>query len=134
MVSKNSEKLHNSSWGPQEKRLLLKHSLNIKENLISLLLTTKRISIRKHTSMSLPDIIQKTSTTGRLSMKTKPFVHDSYLLYHNNCCVQIGEIQLRNSSFWLCIQKKKKYSEKLTSFLWHSRKFLPCCTRHLNSK
>lgn len=130
MVSKNPDKLHNSSWGPHgKKRLILKHSLNIKENHISLLIMSKRISFREGTSMSLSDIIEKTSTIGRLSMVTKTFVHDSYLLNQNCSCVQNGMIQLRNSSLLLCIQKNT-LRNSTSNFLWHSRKFLLCCIRH----
>lgn len=74
-------------------------------------------------------ISQKTSTTGRLSMKTRPFGHDSYLLYHNYSCVQNGKKQLRNSSFF-CAYKKILRNSPTNNFLWHSEKFLLCCIRH----
>lgn len=133
MVSKNSDKIHNSSWGPQEKRLVLKHSLNIKETHIRLLITSKRISFRQHSSMSLSDIIQKTSTTGRLAGKPNP------LFMTVTCCITItavlklGRYSSEIPPFGCAYKKKKKITPRNspTNFLWHSRKFLPCCTRHL---
>lgn len=120
MVSKNSDKIHNSSWGPQEKRLVLKHSLNIKETHIRLLITSKRISFRQHSSMSLSDIIQKTSTTGRLAGKPNP------LFMTVTCCITItavlklGRYSSEIPPFGCAYKKKKKKLLRETHLLTSS--------------
>lgn len=81
--------------------------------------------------MSQSDMTQKTSTIGRLSMKTKPF-GSWQLLGFTTSCVQNGKKWLTNSSFLLCVPIKKKNSLRnspINNFLWHSEKFILCCIR-----
>lgn len=118
MVSKNSDKLHNSSWGPQEKRLFLKHSLNIKENPYKPINTVQKYLLQitywyvfiRHNS--------KDFHYRQIKHENQTLCSRQLLALSQLHLAQNGKIQLRNSSLSLCIQKK--YSEKLTHLLTFS--------------
>lgn len=119
MVSKNSDKLHNSSWGLQEKRLFLKHSLNIKENPYKPINTVQKYLLQitywyvfiRHNS--------KDFHYRQIKHENQTLCSRQLLALSQLHLAQNGKIQLRNSSLSLCIQKKK-YSEKLTHLLTFS--------------
>lgn len=132
MVSKNSDKLHNSSWGPQEKRLFLKHSLNIKENPYKPINTVQKY------------LLQITYWYVFIRHNSKDFHYrqikheKSNPLFMTVTC----SITITPCSKWkdtaqkflpFIVHTKKKIlweTHSPPNFLWHSRKFLPCCIRH----
>lgn len=130
MVSKNSDKLHNSSWGPQEKRLFLKHSLNIKENPYKPINTVQKY------------LLQITYWYVFIRHNSKDFHYRQIKHENQTLCswqllalsqlhlAQNGKIQLKFLPFIVHTKKILWETHSPPNFLWHSRKFLPCCIRH----